>query len=200
MNFKKAGVFIFAGIAALTFAACSGMKVTRVDSDEVVDLSGNWNDTDSQLVAQEMIEESLQNPWYDDFMKANSKKPRVIIGSVLNKTEEHIPTETFVKDLERNLLDSGKVTFVASSDQRQEVRAEREDQQYNAAAPKAQRMESGADFMIQGQINSIFDSNGKDKLKYYQIELEIIDIQTNEKVWMGQTKIKKVVSRSSYKA
>ncbi|WP_052569837.1 penicillin-binding protein activator LpoB [Endomicrobium proavitum] len=201
MNFKKAVAFVFAGVVALSLASCSSTKVTRVDSGEVIDLSGNWNDTDSQQVSQEMITESLTYPWYAQFAAEHkSVKPRVIIGSVLNKTEEHISTETFIKDLERNLINNGKVTFVASKDQREEIRAERADQAVNSKNAKKQQNESAADFMLKGQINSIFDSNGKDKLKYYQVELEIIDMESNETVWVGQKKIKKVISKSSYKS
>ena len=54
--------------------------------------------------------------------------------------------------------------------------------------------------MLKGQINTITDAAGKTTLKYYQTELELIDIETNEKVWIGQKKIKKVVGRSKYKA
>jgi hypothetical protein len=49
--------------------------------------------------------------------------------------------------------------------------------------------------MLKGQINTIMDEAGKTQLKYYQIELEMIDMLTNEKAWLGQKKIKKTVSR-----
>ncbi|MDR1418398.1 MAG: penicillin-binding protein activator LpoB [Endomicrobium sp.] len=181
--------------------ACSGPQVTRVDSNEEVDLSGYWNDTDSHLVAEEMINDSFANQWLADFKKANARKPRIIIGLVLNKTEEHISTETFVKDLERSYINSGKVTFVASKEQRSEIRAERADQAQNAktGTAKAQGQETAADFMLKGQINSIFDANKKAQLKYYQVELELLNLETSETVWIGQKKIKKVVSKKSYK-
>ena len=80
------------------FACSSTPKVTRVSEDETIDLSGNWNDTDSQLVSQEMINDSVSKPWYDAFLKAKQKNPVIIVGTVLNKSDEHINTETFVKD------------------------------------------------------------------------------------------------------
>jgi PBP1b-binding outer membrane lipoprotein LpoB len=128
---------------------------------------------------------------------AHGRKPKVIIGSVLNITEEHISTETFVKDLERSFINSGKVTFVASKAQRTEIR---EDQALNSKNAKKKGNESAADFMLKGQINSIFDANKKAQLKYYQVELELIDLETNETVWIGQKKIKKVIAKRRYKA
>jgi uncharacterized protein (TIGR02722 family) len=189
-----------AAVVVFGIAGCSSMPVvTRESSDAMIDVSGNWNDTDSQLVSKEMINDSLNRPWLNDFVAAKKNKPRVIVGEVLNKSHEHINTETFVSDLERELTNSGQVKFVASKSQRDEMRAERADQAQNAsmATAKAAGNETGADYMLKGQINTIMDEAGKISLKYYQIELELIDMSTGEKAWIGQKKIKKVVKKSS---
>ncbi|MDR3256390.1 MAG: penicillin-binding protein activator LpoB [Endomicrobium sp.] len=202
MKLKKVAVYFVTSLLSVGLFACSGPQVTRVDSHEEIDLSGYWNDIDSQQVAQEMVNDFLTNRWLDDYRMQNGRKPRIIIGTVLNKTEEHISTDTFVKDLERSLINSGKVTFVASKDQRSEIRAERDDQVINSkpGAAKQQRNETAADFMLKGQISSILDANKTAQLKYYQVELELISLDTNETVWIGQKKIKKVISKKSYKA
>ncbi|MBL8023389.1 MAG: penicillin-binding protein activator LpoB [Elusimicrobia bacterium] len=182
-------------LAGFLAACATTPKVTRVDAGETIDLSGNWNDTDSRQVAEEMVKDSLARPWLGDFQSAKNTQPRVIVGLVGNKSSEHISTETFVKDLERELTNSGQVRFVASKEQRNEVREERTDQAKNASVKTAKSMgqEYGADFMLKGQINAIEDQAGKQQLKYYQVELEMIDLTTNEKVWIGQKKIKKSV-------
>ncbi len=188
--------------AVVLFSCASAPKVTRVDENEQIDLSGNWNDTDSKLVAEEMINDSLTKPWLENFMMKKQAKPRIIVGTILNKSDEHISTETFTKDLEIALLNSGKASFVASKDQREEIREERMDQAdfSDPATVKKFGKELGADYMLKGQINTITDAAGKTTLKYYQTELELIDIETNEKVWIGKKKIKKVVGKSKYKA
>jgi len=189
-------------VLVLGLASCAeGPKISRESASEQIDLSGDWNDTDSQLVSTEMVKDSLSRPWVDEFVTKKSSKPRVIVGTVLNKSHEHINTETFVKDLERELTNSGRVKFVASREQRDEVRGERADQAQNASAAsmKSAGQEAGADFMLKGQINTIMDEAGKKALKYYQIELELIDMATNEKVWIGQKKIKKLVERDRHK-
>ncbi len=193
--------FISLILAGLLAACATTPKVTRIDADETVDLSGNWNDTDSRQVAEEMVKDSLARPWLSEFQAAKKLKPRVIVGLVGNKSNEHISTETFVKDLERELTNSGQVRFVASKDQRDEVREERTDQAKNASVKTAKSMgqEYGADFMLKGQINTIDDQAGKQQLKYYQVELEMIDMLTNEKVWIGQKKIKKTVLHRNHK-
>ena len=189
-------------LTVILFSCSSTPKVTRVAEDEQIDLSGNWNDTDSKLVADEMIADSVAKPWLENFIKEKQSKPKIIVGTILNKSDEHINTETFTKDLEISLLNTGRATFVASKDQREEIRSERMDQAdfSDPATVKKFGKELGADFMLKGQINTITDAVKKTTLKYYQVELELINIETNEKVWIGQKKIKKVVGKSKYKA
>ena len=187
---------------AMLFAGCGQSKsVQRIEPNTTTDLSGDWNDTDSRLVAEEMIKDVLGKPWLGQFTGAKNKSPNVIVGTIKNRTSEHISALTFTKDLERELLNSGRVTFVANKEERTEVRDERADQQENASAEtmKKFQQETGADFMLRGDISSIIDQEGGDKVKFYQINLELVNIETNQKVWIGDKKIKKFVSQSGSK-
>ena len=182
-------------------SACSGRpQVTRTSSDEVIDVSGYWNDSDSQMVSNEMVNDSLGRPWIDDWRGATGSKPIVIVGGVRNQSSEHINTRTFTKDLERAFVNSGRVRLVASSDERSGMREERLDQLRNSTIDTAKSMgkEIGADFMLIGGINSIIDAAAGTKVRFYQIELELINLESNEKVWIGQKKIKKVVTQSRF--
>jgi uncharacterized protein (TIGR02722 family) len=194
---RKMGIVLWVG---LILAGCASVKVDRVGVEETVDLSGRWNDTDSRLVSEEMISDVLSRPWIDRYRTARGKDPVVIVGSVRNRSDEHINTQTFVKDLERALINAGEVEFVAGSGQRTEIREERKDQAANAseATAKAEGEELGADFMLQGAINTISDRIEGKEVKYYQINLELIDIQSQRKAWIGEKKIKKLVKRSRF--
>ena len=189
-------------MVGLLLAGCSKkMQVSRIDTDEVVDLSGNWNDTDSRLVAEEMIVDCLSRPWLGEFTGARGKKPVVLVGSVRNKSHEHIANETFVNDLQRELINSGRVSFVAEKDIREALREEKYDQARFSSPETMKEMgkEIGADFMLFGSINTIIDQIEGEKVKFYQVDLELINIETNEKHWMGQKKIKKYIARGKYK-
>ncbi|WP_339814630.1 penicillin-binding protein activator LpoB [uncultured Imperialibacter sp.] len=189
----KASVF---SLAVLFIAAgCSQRTVTRVSPDQQIDLSGRWNDTDSKLVAEEMIRDVLNRPWREDFSRAKNAKPVVIVGLVTNKSHEHIESETFIKDIEREFINSGMVRVVQNSVFREKMREERADQQ-EFASPETQKKwgaELGADFMLFGTINSIVDSYSKEKVVLYKVDLELANLQTNEKVWIGDKEIKKFI-------
>ena len=188
-------------LLAMAFLAAScGKKVSRIQAGEVKDLSGRWNDTDSQLVSKEMIKDSLSWPWINQWIKARGKNPAIMTIGVKNRSSEHINTRTFMKDLERAFLRSGRVTVVADSDQRKSLRAERSDQQTgNVGNPSAIGRELGADFVLTGELNTISDQEGGKRVIFYQINLELISVETNVKVWIGDKKIKKFIEKSKLK-
>jgi uncharacterized protein (TIGR02722 family) len=184
--------------AALLPIACGGKQVTRIDPGAVTDLSGRWNDTDSRLVANELISSSLTEPWLRRHTESNGGQPPVVIvGQFRNGTMEHIPVNTFVRDLERAYINSGSVRLVAGAEERQEVRDERRDQQENARADTRARMaqETGARYMLQGTIEAIEDREGRERVMFYQIDATLIDMQSNERVWAGQKQIKKLITQ-----
>lgn len=188
-------------LAIVSLAGCASTKVTRTSSDEVIDLSGRWNDTDSRLTAEEIVSDCLNRPWIDDFLAENGEKPVVIVGSVRNKSSEHIEVLTFVKDIERELINSGRVRFVASKIEREEVREERDDQQSNSTEETANALaaETGADYMMQGVITSITDAIEGKKVVKYQVSMELIHLESNEKVWIGSKEVKKLIEQSKSK-
>ncbi|TNF35319.1 MAG: penicillin-binding protein activator LpoB [Gammaproteobacteria bacterium] len=190
-------VIALSAVLIVGLSACNP-KVTRVSSDTVTDLSGNWNDTDSRLVSEEMIQDVLSRPWLSRYQQKTGKAPTVIVGTIRNLSHEHINTRTFVRDLEKSLINSGEVDFVASASERDEIRDERRDQDLHAREEtrKAMGQETGADFMLQGSINTIIDAVSGEQARFYQIDLTLIDLESNRKVWVGQKKIKKTVEKS----
>ncbi|MCB5230676.1 MAG: penicillin-binding protein activator LpoB [Candidatus Cloacimonas sp.] len=184
-------------IMALLLGCSSAPKVKRVSTDTAIDLSGRWNDTDSRLVAEQMINDVISRNWLTSFTSKKSEQPVVIVGSVRNLSSEHIDTGTFIKNMERELINSGKIRFVAAKDSRSEIREERLDQQSSATEETAKRLaaETGADFMLQGAIRTIVDAIDGKQVKLYQVDLELIDIESNEKVWIGNKEIKKYVTK-----
>ncbi len=195
---KKLSLVLMA-VGVLTFGLTGcGTKVIRTEVGTTVDYSGRWNDADARMVAEEMIDEALAGPWLSEFNKAEGKDPVVIVGTVLNRTHEHINTDVFVQDLERALTNSGRVRFVASKSDREEVREEREDQQLGNTDPSTiteKGREVGADFMLKGSINDVKDAVKGKYVVLYQANLELVDLRTNEKKWYGQKKLKKIVKR-----
>ena len=189
-------------IGIIAFSGCGASKqVTRVDADTTIDLSGRWNDTDSRMVADEMIDDCLNHPWINNHGMSTGGKPAVIVGGIRNKSMEHIPVATFITDIERAFINTGKVRPVSSSGERSEIREERADQGEFASLETVKRMgqELGADYMMTGEINTIEDRVEGKQVVFYQTDLTLTNIETNEKVWIGQKEIKKFIGRGKFK-
>lgn len=190
-------------VAFLLVGCRPSQKITRIDPGTTTDLSGKWNDTDARLVAEEMIEDALAKPWLNRFNRNSQKPPVVIVGRVRNESMEHIETEVFTKELERAFVNSGEITVVANSQERGDVRDERLDQQANASYETTKKMgqELGADYMMIGNINSIVDEavDSRTLAVFYTVNLEFVNIETNQKVWIGNKKIKKFIERRNYR-
>ena len=185
-------------LLACTLAFGCAPSVKRVETNLIKDVSGGWNDTDAQMVAAEMIDDCLNAGWYNKTLLKLGKEPVVIVGTVTNNSMEHINTDVFVEEIQRALINSGKVEFVASKEERGEVRAERLEQDEFASEEtrKAFGKEIGADFMLSGTLNSVVDQAGKNALVFYQVNMKLINLETNQIVWNGQKQIKKYVKRS----
>jgi len=180
-------------------AACGGRTtVERIDPGTTTDLSGYWNDTDSRLVAEEMIQDALSTPWRRQFMQRNNGEiPTIIFGTVRNRSTEHIQVSTFLRDIERAFVNSGDVQVVADRVERDEIRDERADQQINSTPESRARMrnEFGADYILIGEITSIEDVEGGRETVSYQVDLNLTDLESNLRVWVGQKKLKKFIQR-----
>ena len=206
MNFQQTSKSILVTVLVLgTVVFVNGcgksVEVARVDSGKEIALTDKWNDEDSRLVAEEMINDMLSYPWISQFnQRFPGKEPLVTVQRVRNKSHEHIAVDTFVNDIKRAVIRSGKAGFIATLEERQDTRAELADQDMNASADTRMEMgeEDGANFALSGAINSIVDQLDNQRVTYYQVDLKLINLQTAREVWNGSKKIKKFMERKSF--
>jgi uncharacterized protein (TIGR02722 family) len=183
----------------LVLTACSSTTdVKRVNPERQTDLSGYWNDTDVRIVCNSLIRDCLNSPRVEQAIRAKNSTPVVIVGRFRNESSEHIDTEIISSIMESVIFNSGKMDFVAGGGVRDELRAERQDQQGNASAATmaALRNETGADYMLTGTVRSILDREGNRTVRTYFVTAEMTDIETNMRMWIGQNnEIKKIVTQ-----
>lgn len=196
---KRAVYFLLVVLLFLT-VSCASSGVSRIDSETETDLSGYWNDTDVRLIADTLVTECVDAPAIMSFIKDNGRAPIVVLGSFKNLSDEHMDTSILAKKFEMALVNSGKVEFVAGKNERELLREEREAQQEwaNEDSAKSLANEDAADFMLLGSVKTIVDSAKGDSVRCYIVNAELIDIEKNKKVWLGENSdIKKVVKRSA---
>lgn len=194
-------IAITAALATIMTAGCiasSGTTIRRADPDERIDLSGTWNDTDANEVAAVMIHDCLKRPWSANFVAAVGKNPVVRLYPIRNRTSEHIETKFFTKQVEQELVNSGKVEVVGSLVEANDIRTERADQANHASddTVKSDRNEIGSDYVLNGWIVEEHDASYGREVKAYVITMELIHTERNHKVWMKTHRIKKEITHA----
>jgi penicillin-binding protein activator len=167
----------------------------------VTDLSGRWNDTDSRLVANELIGSSLTGavaaPAHGVRRRRGAGGHRRLVPQPHHGAH---PGEHVRADLERAYITSGAVRVVAVAGRAAGGARRAADQQENASAATRARMaqETGARYMLQGNIEAIEDREGRERVIFYQVDATLVDLQSNERVWAGQKQIKKLITQPRF--
>jgi uncharacterized protein (TIGR02722 family) len=201
---KKNSLLLMYFVAFLVLSACATSGVARVGADTQIDLSGRWNDTDVRTVCDTLIADALGSPRIDSYIKEFSGKnsgelPTVIVGRFKNASSEHIDTTIISGIMRTAIINSGKLEFVEGGSAREELRAERQDQQGNASEDTAAALanETGANFMLTGEVNSTVDKSGNTTVRSYFVKASITNLETNRILWEGSNNdIKKVITQA----
>jgi len=197
----KKVALVLAAVAALSFISCGSTKVDRYESGaDVKDLTGYWNENDIKQVCEELITTCTASPRVAKFEAKNGRQPIVIVGKFANKSSEHIDTSMVAKRFQTAIINNDVMEFVADKEQRLELREEKNDQAENAyETAKSIGNETAADFMLQGTVLSHVDQEGRESVRTYQVDAQLIDIETNKILWQGEKTISKYIKKASKK-
>ncbi len=192
--------FLLIGSFVINGCAPARPEVARIDPDEDVDLTGEWSADDSRRVAATMVSDALNRPWLDRFEEEEGGRPTVIVGLFRNRGAQHIDHEMFTNDIQRELINSGRVDFVAGEEQREALREERQDQAEFADPETAAAlgMEAGADYMLQGTFMSDSQRVEGTRVISYRVDMELMNLQTNRIAWQGTERIRKRVDQPGW--
>jgi uncharacterized protein (TIGR02722 family) len=204
---KKSMLLLTACIAVAVMSGCATTGVARVDAGTQIDLSGYWNDTDVRKVCESLIAQCLESPAVarraDEWRAGHGgENPTVIVGVFRNSSSEKIDTTIISKTMQTAIINSGVLDFVAGGDTRDQLRTERDDQQYNASEATAAALanETAATFMLTGTVNSMVDKAGNTSVRSYFVDAQLTNIETNRILWQAQNSdIKKVINQAKTK-
>lgn len=183
------------GMSLLT-TACGPRAFVKGDYDENVEstnlLNDQWSETDMQVAVKDLVNSAINHPAI-----ANAKRPPVVMVTKLqNKTSEHIDTQSITDMISTELMRGGKVSFVDKA-ARDDMAEEYQYQEENASreTKKAKGGQTGADFILNGRLDSIVQEAGKDKTVYYKISLNMTNLKTGLIVWSDYKQIRKVFKK-----
>lgn len=195
---KVYSVIIISLVGIIAFS-CNPKKQTQhiKKNQAVVRDNGNWNNSDSRLVSDELIKELLHDNWINDYKTKNpGKRPILVVGFVKKNSLNYIDTNTFIKNIERAIIQDGSGRLIQVDDKRESLGINVTKLQDNEALEmiKEWGVKLGAEYLIQGDINSLIETSKKEKLITYQVNLELFDLKINEVIWRSEKQVKKVIS------
>ncbi len=173
-------------------SSCGPRAFTKGEYDNVQNennLNDRWSETDMQKVVANLVGKMTNH-----YSIARKKKPPIVIVTKLqNKTREHIDTQSIMDMVKIELMNSGKVQFV-DKEAREDIKDEYDYQGSGIVAEgtaKAGGGQVGADFILNGRLDSIVQEVGKDKTVYYKVTLNLTNLKTGLIVWGGQEQLRK---------
>lgn len=178
----------------LGVAACGPKAFVRGDYDEDLDranlLTDQWSESDMQQAVRDLVESATSHP----AISQSRRPPVVMVTRLENKTSEHIDTQNITDMMRVELMRNGKVSFVD--------RAAREDiaEEYDYHSSGMVSRETargaggqiGADFILNGRMDSIVQQAGRDKTVYYKLTMNMTNLQTGIIVWSDHKQIRKI--------
>ena len=195
---KKMGVIILAAATAFALTACGPKAFVKGEYDDVNRenlMNDQWSETDMQLIVKSMVDSLTMHPSI-----TNAKKmPIVMVTNLQNKTSEHIDTQSIMDMVRVDLTNSGKVAFV-DKEAREDISNEYDYQNNGMVSQETKKTaggQTGADFIINGRLDSIVQEVGKDKSVYYKITLNLTNLKTGVITWTNQKQIRKTFKKKS---
>jgi uncharacterized protein (TIGR02722 family) len=199
-SFISRVAFVFLGFCvSLSLSSCGPKAFQKGDYDENVEDENNlndlWSETDMQKSVKELVDSLIAHP----MVAGATKRPIMIVTKLQNKTSEHIDTQSVMDMVKVELMKRGKVQFV-DKEAREDISDEYNYQgsgMVNKDTKKGPGDQIGADFVMNGRLDSIVQEIGKDKTVYYKVTLIVTNMKTGLMEWTDNKQMRKKYKKRS---
>ena len=183
-------LYSFFLLIMITIFGCS--SASKTEEAQIIPAENTvWNQIDSEIITDSLITISLHSEWNKNF--SEKRKPIIVVGKIEDRSNENIDVSLLAKNLERSLINSGKVSFIASKEIREISRNERKTRNDFTDKDKFKKYlkSLNSDFFMSGDISLNIDSSVVPVQKRYILNIELIDSEKASAVWdvaLGITK------------
>lgn len=193
--FKKIAVALVAGSILVSCGPKAFVKGEYDDVERENLMNDQWSETDMQISVKSMVDSMVKHSSI-----ANAKKmPIIMVTSLQNKTSEHIDTQSIMDMVRVDLQNSGKVAFV-DKEAREDISNEYDYQNSGMVSEETKKTpggQTGADYIVNGRLDSIVQEVGKDKSVYYKLTLNMTNLKTGVIAWTSYKQIRKTYKKKS---
>jgi uncharacterized protein (TIGR02722 family) len=158
-------------------------------------MTDEWSESDMQATVKSMVTSLIAHP-----VVAGAKtRPVLMVTSLQNKTSEHIDTQSIMDMVRVELMKTGKLAFI-DKEARQDIDQEYDYQnsgRVSSETKKGPGAQTGADFIVNGRLDSIVQEAGKEKSVYYKMTLNLTSIKSGVIEWTDQKEIRKLYKKKT---
>ncbi|QSQ23947.1 penicillin-binding protein activator LpoB [Pyxidicoccus parkwayensis] len=187
---------ILSACLAASLSACYGPRAytrgTYEDPNTIEMLSDRFNENDLQLIAKKMAASLAESPRFQQ-PRQDGSLPIVLVGKLKNSTSEHIDMRSLGDKIQTALAQTGRFALV-DQQARQDIAEEYEYQQSGYVDPNAAKgpgNQASVDFLMTGDLASIIQEVGADKLVYYKMTAKLSNVRTGLIEWTDEKQIRK---------
>lgn len=180
-------------VVATAMTSCTGPQAftrgTYADPNAIEMLSDNFNENDLQLIAKKLVDSLRGSPAFAQIQG----RPVIVIGKIKNSTSEHIDLRSLSDKLLVQLTQTGKFSF-QDKGAREEIAEEYEYQGSGYVRQdevKGPGQQASADYLMTGEISSIVQEVGRDKMIYYKMTLKLSNLRTGIIEWTDEKELRK---------
>ncbi len=196
---KKILVLFTLGFSLITLTNCGPKAFVKGSYDQDVNrenlMNDSWSETDMQKAVADLVGNLVQHPT----ISVAKRPPVVMVTQLQNKTSEHIDTQSIMDMVRVELMNGGKVAFI-DKEARGDISEEYNYQNSGMVAEETKKGpggQTGADFIINGRLDSIVQEVGKDKTVYYKLVLNMTNLKTGVIAWSNHKQIRKQFRKKS---
>jgi uncharacterized protein (TIGR02722 family) len=195
---KSITTLVVATMSAMILSSCGEKAFVKGDYEDPEKtnlMNDQWSETDMQNVVKDLVASLSSHP----AIKDAKNPPVVMVTQLQNKTSEHIDTQSVMDMVRVDLMKTGKVGFI-DKEARQDISDEYNYQNSGMVGKETKKGpggQVGADFIINGRLDSIIQEVGKDKTVYYKVTLNMTNLKTGMIVWSDNKQIRKAYKKKS---
>ncbi|TNC81846.1 MAG: penicillin-binding protein activator LpoB [Oleiphilus sp.] len=187
-------------VASLVLSACAnGPKISYGDATAVETTTTDFGSTDLQTIAATLVDDLLSFPPITQMTA--TRRPVMFVDKIKNKTTEHIDTESITDTVQTKILKSGKFRFVDMTAVRQiqeQLNFQMDSGMVDPGKAVAFGKQTGAEFMLYGNMSSIVKRNDSTKDVYYKFTMKMVNLETGIMEWAGEKEIRKTGEKSFF--
>lgn len=194
---------LFSALLVVALAsACGGSRAfTRgqyEDPNVIEMLSDQFNENDLQLIAKKIVDSLSSSAQFAQIQG----RPLVVVGKMKNSTGEHIDMRSLADKIEVQLQKTNRFVFMDKS-AGQEIAEECEYQGSGYVRPDLAKwpgQQAPADYLMTGEISSIVQEVGADKLVYYKTTAQLHNLRSGIIDWTDDKEFRKKFEKRAVSA